>query len=255
MSIRVESVTVRFGGVVAVNKVSLELEPGRIVAVVGPNGSGKSTLFNSISGLVSLAEGSVTIDGHEARDLTPSRRVELGLARTFQTPRFDPRESVELAVLCGFYPRAKAGLLSTMLRLPAAQRQEDELLLGCHRILRDLNLFELRRTPLGELSMGQVRLVEVARAIANKPKYLLLDEPAAGLSRLEQQILADEVRRLARAGLGILLVEHNFGLVRELSEHVVVLDRGRMMLQGLPREIEKDQHFASLYLGSAGRVH
>ena len=255
MSIRVEDVSVHFGGVIAVSHVSLDVEPGRIVSVVGPNGSGKSTLFNSISGLVPLATGSVSIDGRDARGLAPSHRVALGIARTFQTPRFHASETVEYAVLCGFYPHAKADLVSTMLRLPASRREEKRLMKSCHGILKDLNLFDLRHAPLGELSMGQVRLVEVARAIANEPKYILLDEPAAGLSRPEQQVLADEVRRLARSGLGVLLVEHNFNLVRELSEHVLVLDRGRMMLQGLPREIESNQDFVSLYLGSTGKAH
>jgi branched-chain amino acid transport system ATP-binding protein len=254
VSIKVRDVTVRFGGVIALSKVSLTLEPGTIVSVVGPNGSGKSTLFNSVSGLVRLAEGAITIGGHDIRDYAPYRRVTLGLARTFQTPRFDPRESVERAVLCGFYPQAQAGLLSTMLRLPVSDREEEKLLASCHRILRDLNLFDLRDTVLGELSMGQVRLVEVARAIANEPKYLLLDEPAAGLSRHEQQILAEEVKRLARAGVGVLLVEHNFHLVRELAGHVVVLDRGKMLLEGLPREIEVNPEFVSLYLGNAAKA-
>jgi ABC-type branched-subunit amino acid transport system ATPase component len=246
--------TVRFGGITAVDHVSLELDRGRIISVVGPNGSGKTTLFNSISGLVDLAEGSVRIEGHEVRNMAPSSRVALGLARTFQTPRFDPNENVEHAVLCGFYPTTRAGFLSSMIRLPACRREEHKLLESCHHILHDLNLFELRRSPLSELSMGQVRLVEVARAIANEPKYLLLDEPAAGLSHQEQQILAEEVRRLARSGIGVLLVEHNFNLVRELSEHVLVLDRGQVMLEGLPRDIEANQEFISLYLGNAGRA-
>lgn len=254
MSIRADNVSVRFGGVVAVDKVSLEVQPGHVMAVVGPNGSGKSTLFNSISGLVNLAQGSISIEGRDVRDLSPSSRVSLGLARTFQTPRFDPAENVERAVLCGFYPQAQAGLLSTMLRLSGSRREERSLLQSCHAILSDLNLFELRHASLGELSMGQVRLVEVARAIANKPRYLLLDEPAAGLSQTEQEMLASEVRRLARSGLGVLLVEHNFNLVRELSERVLVLDRGKMVLEGLPREIEADQRFISLYLGSMGRA-
>lgn len=253
MSIRLQNVTVCFGGITAVDSVSLELESGRILSVVGPNGSGKTTLFNSISGLVGLAEGSVRIQGREARNLAPSERVALGLARTFQTPRFDPSETVEHAVLCGFYTTAKAGLLSSMLRLPAAQREERALMAGCHRILSELNLLELHRVPLSELSMGQVRLVEVARAIASSPKYLLLDEPAAGLSHAEQQVLAGEVRQLARAGIGVLLVEHNFNLVRELSEHVLVLDRGRVMLEGAPREVEANEQFVSLYLGNKGR--
>jgi branched-chain amino acid transport system ATP-binding protein len=253
MSISIQNVSVRFGGVVAVNRVSLEVMPGRITSVVGPNGSGKSTLFNSISGLVNLAEGSVSIDGKPMATASAADRVAFGIARTFQTPRFDPKENVEHAVLCGFYPRARAGLLATMLRLPSAAREEQGLIEGCHRILRDLNLFDLRSVPLGELSMGQVRLVEVARAIANEPKYLLLDEPAAGLSRAEQGVLANEIRRLAGNGLGVLLVEHNFSLVRELSEHVLVLDRGKPMLEGLPRDIEANPEFVSLYLGSAAK--
>lgn len=187
MSIQIRDVTVQFGGVIAVSNVSLTLNQGAIISVVGPNGSGKSTLFNSVSGLVRLAKGDIIIGGHDVRNYAPYQRVTLGLARTFQTPRFDPRESVEHAILCGFYPQAHAGLLSTMFRLPASAHEEDELLDRCRHILRDLNLFDLRDTTLGELSMGQVRLVEVARAIANEPKYLLLDEPAAGLSRHEQQ--------------------------------------------------------------------
>jgi branched-chain amino acid transport system ATP-binding protein len=253
MSISIQNVSVRFGGVVAVNGVSLEVQPGRITSVVGPNGSGKSTLFNAISGLVTLAEGSVSLDGTAVAAATAADRVVLGIARTFQTPRFDPKENVEQAVLCGFYPRAKAGLVATMLRLPSAAREERTLMEGCHRILQDLNLFELRNIPLGELSMGQVRLVEVARAIANEPKYLLLDEPAAGLSRAEQRVLSDEIRRLAGRGLGVLLVEHNFNLVRELSEHVLVLDRGKPILEGLPRDIEANPEFVSLYLGSTAK--
>lgn len=254
MSISVQGVSVRFGGVVAVNKVSLEVETGRVTSVVGPNGSGKSTLFNSISGLVNLAEGSVFLDGKPMAGLSSAERVAGGIARTFQTPRFDPKESVEHAVLCGFYPRAKAGLLATMLRLPSAIREEHELMQGCERILRDLNLLDLRHVPLGELSMGQVRLVEVARAIANEPRYLLLDEPAAGLSRAEQRVLAGEIRRLVERGLGVLLVEHNFNLVRDLSQHVLVLDRGKPILEGLPQDIEANPDFASLYLGSAAKT-
>jgi ABC-type branched-subunit amino acid transport system ATPase component len=254
MSISIQNVTVRFGGVVALNQVSLEVHTGKITSVVGPNGSGKSTLFNAISGLVDLAEGSVAIDGTPLADASAADRVALGVARTFQTPRFDPSENVEHAVLCGFYPRAKAGLFATMFGLPASAREEASLLEGCHRILHDLNLFELRHAPLGELSMGQVRLVEVARAIANDPRYLLLDEPAAGLSSAEQRVLAGEIRRLADRGLGVLLVEHNFNLIRELSEHVLVLDRGKPTLEGLPRDIETNPEFVSLYLGSTGKT-
>jgi ABC-type branched-subunit amino acid transport system ATPase component len=254
MTIEARNVSVRFLGVVALSGVSLTLEPGTIQAVVGPNGSGKSTLFNAISGMVRLAEGTVVIDGRDVREMPAHERIRLGLARTFQTPRFDSRETVEHAVLCGFYPVARAGLASAMFRLPRAAHEERELLEGCHDILRDLRLFDLREAPLGELSMGQIRMVEVARAIANKPKYLLLDEPAAGLTRREQNVLAEEIRRLARAGVGVLLVEHNFGLVRDLSDRVLVLERGRPVLSGTPRDIEANEEFANLYLGSSAQA-
>lgn len=252
--IEVRDVTVRFQGVTALSNVSLNLEPGRILSVIGPNGSGKSTLFNSVSGLVPLADGSVTIAGQDVRALPPHDRVKIGLARTFQTPRFDGRKSVEFAVLCGFYPLYRSSALGAILRTPQAGHEEQSLLSDCHAILHDLKLFDLRHTPLAELSMGQVRMVEVARAVASKPKYLLLDEPAAGLTRHEQQVLADEVRRLKNSGVAVLLVEHNFSLVRDLSEHVVVLDRGKVVLEGPPETVKANPQFVDLYLGNAGRV-
>lgn len=255
MTIELRDITVRFGGVTAVNSVSLDLAPGRIVSVVGPNGSGKSTLFNAVSGLVPLAGGTVSIDGLAASDLSPSTRVSMGVARTFQTPRFDPGDDVTEAVLCGFYPRVRVGWLSSMLGLPSAQREETGLREACQKLLVDLGLHGVRDKRLGELSMGQVRLVDVARAVANEPKYLLLDEPAAGLSRDEQRALVAEVRRLAARGIGVLLVEHNFKLIRELADHAVVLDRGNMFLSGKPHEIEKDRAFIELYLGSTAAMH
>src|SRR5579875_1269100 len=148
MSINVHNVSVKFSGVVALSGVSLTLSGGEIVAVVGPNGSGKSTLFNSISGMVPLAGGQITLEGRDLRSVPPHGRVRLGIARTFQTPRFDMRESVEHAVLCGFYPVARTGIIGAMLRLPQAAREERELLASCHDILRDLRLFELRNVAL-----------------------------------------------------------------------------------------------------------
>ncbi|MCC6247803.1 MAG: ATP-binding cassette domain-containing protein [Rubrivivax sp.] len=251
MSIEVDRVTVRFGGVVALQDVSLTLERGRIVTVIGPNGSGKSTLFNSITGLVKVAGGAVRIDGADVRDTPPHRRIARGLARSFQTPRFDPRVSVEDAVLCGFFPVARGGFVGSLLRMPQVSREEHEFARDCERILADFGLDAVRHAALGELPMGQVRLVEVARAIAHRPSYLLLDEPAAGLTRSEQTLLADEIRRVAAVGVGVLLVEHNFALVRELSHHAVVLDRGCVLASGDVNELMNDPAFVAAYLGSS----
>ena len=253
MSIQVSDITVRFGGVTALKDASLTLEKGRILSIVGPNGSGKSTMFNAITGMVKPSSGTVTVDGERIDSLPAYRRIALGLARTFQTPRFDPKVTVEEAVMCGFYPVHNAGLLGSMLRTSFASSEERRFRQRCQEILADLRLSEFHDLQMSELPMGRVRLVEVARAVANEPSYILLDEPAAGLARDEQRMLAFEVRRLAERGVGVLLVEHNFNLIRELAEHVVVLKEGAVLLEGKPAEIAKDQAFVDLYLGRAGK--
>ena len=255
MAIEVANVSVRFGGVIALNGVSARIEPGRIVTVIGPNGSGKSTLFNTITGMVVPASGGVSIDGWNLEGVATHRRIAAGVARTFQTPRFDPAVNVEEAVLCGFYPQSRATLFATLLRSASVARTEQSFRERGEKVLADFRLSSLKHMALGELPMGQVRLVEVARAIANEPKYLLLDEPAAGLSKEEQRLLGDEIRRVAKSGVGILLVEHNFALVRALSDHVMVLDRGSLLLEGRPEELLRSQAFVDAYLGTSHANH
>ena len=251
MSIQVDNVTVRFGGVTALSGISMSLTEGQIVTVIGPNGSGKSTLFNAITGLVPIAEGVVRIGGTDMVHTPAYLRIARGLARSFQTPRFDPRVSVQDAVLCGFYPVSRAGIFGSMLRSPRVSREERAFLDDCKRILEDFRLSNLSHKTMGELPMGQVRLVEVARAIANQPRYLLLDEPAAGLTKVEQGILIAEIRRLAGTGVGILLVEHNFAMVRELGDEALVLDCGEMLLRGKPADLMHDPAFIDAYLGTS----
>lgn len=248
--ITVSEITVRFGGVTALNKVSLDLAPGEIVGVIGANGSGKSTLFNTVSGLVRPVSGSIRIDGVDVVGSMPERLVRQGLARTFQTPRVDPRLTVRSAILCGFYTKAQQSLLGAMLRLPGQRREERAMNEACLGIMEKLGLVEVSDVPLGELPMGQVRLVDVARAIASEPRYLLLDEPAAGLSLHEQRRLATAIRLLASDGVGVLLVEHNFALVGELCQRVTVLERGNTLLKGSVAAIRNDPEFLRSYLGS-----
>jgi branched-chain amino acid transport system ATP-binding protein len=253
MSIDASQVEVRFGGVVALQDVSVRLEPGTVLAVIGPNGSGKTTLFNSITGLVRLDRGAVRVDGVDLNGMPPHRRIRLGIGRTFQTPRFDPTTTVMDAVLCGFYPVKRSGVASVLLGLPAANREERDLQARCCGILDDLGLLNFAETPMSKLPMGHVRLVEVARAIANLPKYLLLDEPAAGLTIAEQTRLGTEIRRLAAAGVGVLLVEHNFGLVQSVADDVLVLDRGRELCRGTSASVAQRSEFVEIYLGTSGQ--
>lgn len=248
--IAVSSLTVRFGGITALGDVSLAVQPGDIVGVIGPNGSGKSTLFNAVSGLVRPTSGTIRIDGADAIAVPPEKLVRQGLARTFQTPRVDPALPVEAAILCGFQTKAQQSLLGAMLHLPRQRREEARMRASCRAIMERLGLLDVADVPLGELPMGQVRLVDVARAMASEPRYLLLDEPAAGLSLPEQRRLAAAIRRLAAEGVGILLVEHNFGLVGELCRHVTVLDRGKILLEGPVAMVRSDPAFLRSYLGS-----
>jgi ABC-type branched-subunit amino acid transport system ATPase component len=254
MTLEAIDIEVRFQGVVALQNVSLSVQPGLVTAVIGPNGSGKSTLFNSITGFVGLHDGRVTLDGMDLKGLPPHRRIARGIGRTFQTPRFDPATRVLDAVICGYFPVRRGSLAATLLGLPSSLRQEARLREQGHLLLDDLGLAAFAEHQLAELPMGHLRLVEVARAVANKPKYILLDEPAAGLSRAEQDRLSEALRRLAAGGVGVLLVEHNFGLVRRLADEVLVLDRGRELCRGPGASIDRDQRVIDIYLGASGMV-
>jgi branched-chain amino acid transport system ATP-binding protein len=254
MTIEANGIEIRFGGVVALQGVSITVTPGIVTAVIGPNGSGKSTLFNSITGLVSLHAGTVTLDGVDLKGMPPHRRISLGIGRTFQTPRFDPATLVIDAVLCGYYPVRQSSIASILLGLGPAVREEIAFRAQAEGILADLGLAAFRDHRLSELPMGHLRLVEVARAVANKPKYILLDEPAAGLTVAEQNKLASEIRRLVASGVGVLLVEHNFGMIRSLADDVLVLDRGRELCRGRGESIETDPRVIEVYLGASAKV-
>jgi ABC-type branched-subunit amino acid transport system ATPase component len=254
MSIEARGVGVRFGGVVALDNVSITVEPGLVTAVIGPNGSGKSTLFNSITGLVPLSSGSVLIDGKDLAAHPPHRRIAMGIGRTFQTPRFDPASKVLDAVMCGFFPTRQTSVVSAILGLPSALREEHRFREGALSILSDLGLASYANYQLSELSMGHLRLIEVARAVANNPKYILLDEPAAGLTGAEQQKLGTEIKRLAASGVGVMLVEHNFGLIRSLADHILMLHRGEELCRGKAHDIESDARVVEVYLGSSGKA-
>lgn len=250
MSIDVAKVDVRFGGVTALQDVGLTLQRGEVLAVIGPNGSGKSTLFNAITGFVDIASGSVAVDGKDMAGIPAASRIASGISRTFQTPRINPAATVEDSVLCGFHPHARISFWEGLLRPPAMSRTEAELRRRRTRVLEQLDLLGFAEQQMGELPMGIVRMVDIARAMAAEPNYLLLDEPAAGLSKTEQNVLIQQVRQLAKQWVGVLLVEHNFGLVRRLADRVIVLDRGKVLLRGTADEVSKRPEFVTAYLGT-----
>ena len=252
--IHISNLEVRFGGICALRDVELRLRPGDILGLIGPNGSGKTTLFNAITGFVPITAGSVTLDGVDLGSMQPYKRAHFGVSRTFQTPRIDPDLTVEDAVMCGFYPSELPGMFASLLGLQHVTGSEANLRRKCMDLLSRLGLSEVSKSCLGALPLGQMRLVDVARSMASGSRYLLLDEPAAGLAKSEQRRLVDTIRSLAADGVGILLVEHNFAMISELCERVTILNRGEILLHGPLQELRNRPEFIEAYLGSSGKA-
>ena len=250
-ALEVRGVTVRFGGVVALNVVDLLVPAGGVVAVIGPNGSGKSTLFNTITGLTPAAGGSIRFGGVELLGLAPHRILELGIARTFQNIRLFPTLSVLENVLVGEHARLRTGALSAVLRPPATRREEADALDRAREVLA---IFGNRLLPrvaqaVGGLSYANRRRVEIARALASRPKLLLLDEPTAGMNPAETLELAEQIGSLRRLGLTILIIEHKLDVVTQLADTVVVLDGGTKLTEGRPDEVRQNEAVLTAYLG------
>jgi ABC-type branched-subunit amino acid transport system ATPase component/ABC-type branched-subunit amino acid transport system permease subunit len=239
----------QFGGVIAVNDVSFDVQAGEIVALIGPNGAGKSTTFNLITGVLPATGGAISALGRPIQRATPQEIVKLGISRTFQHVKLVPDMTVLENVAIGAHLRGKAGALSSMFRLDRAD--EARLLAEAARQIARVGLAEQIDQPAGSLSLGQQRIVEIARALCVDPMLLLLDEPAAGLRHLEKQRLAALLRQLRDGGMSVLLVEHDMGFVMDLADRIVVLDFGTKIAEGTPAAIKSNPDVIKAYLGVA----
>jgi branched-chain amino acid transport system ATP-binding protein len=253
--LRVQGVTVRFAGIKALDNVSFTVAPGAIHAVIGPNGAGKSTCFNVLSGVYRATEGSVHFGDVELTSLRPHRIANLGVARSFQNIALSAVQSVEENLMLGRHHLTGTGFLTGGLQLPNARREDRRHRARAREIAEFLDLTDKLDTPVGVLSYGDQKRVEVARALCTEPRLLLLDEPVAGMN-------AEETRRMAaliveiRAALQItvVLVEHDMGLVMGIADRVTVLDFGRLIADGSPAEIQADTEVIRAYLGESGEV-
>lgn len=254
--LEVRGVTVRFGGLVALNAIDLTVPEGGVLAVIGPNGSGKSTLFNVITGLTPAQSGSIRFDGQELIGLKSHEILAHGVARTFQNIRLFTSLSVMDNVLIGLHSRMRAGPVQAVLRLPSTRAEEHE---ARDRVLEILSLFGNRLLPridqpVSSLSYANRRRVEIARALASGPRLLMLDEPTAGMNPAETLELAEQLKTLHTLGLTILVIEHKLDVVTRLADSVVVLDHGEKLAEGLPDEIRRNEAVLEAYLGRDSTV-
>ncbi len=253
--LEIEGLSVRFGGIIALRSVSLNVPAHKIVAVIGPNGSGKSTLFNAVTGLV-RAQGKVRFAGEEILGMRPHRVLQCGIARTFQNLRLFPNLTVLENVLVGMHSRLRTGVVGAMLRPPLTVREERQARGQAFEIL---SVFGNRLVPrlnhvVSSLSYANRRRAEIARAIASQPKLLLLDEPTAGMNPAETLELADQIKSLNRLGLTIVLIEHKLDVVVSLADNVVVLDHGEVIASGPPDVVRHDEEVIRAYLGRSAKV-
>lgn len=249
--LEVNNLGISFGGLKAVDDVTFKLKKGELLGLIGPNGAGKTTLFNMLSGVYTPTNGQIILDGQKVNGLSPDKLSKLGVARTFQNIRLFDNLTVLDNVKLAMNQYMEYGVLSGIFRFPSYWQEENETTERAKQILELLSLEKYFRAFAGSLPYGAQRKLEIARAMATRPKVLLLDEPAAGMNESETQDLMNSIRIIREnTGVSILLIEHDMNLVLGISERLIVLNYGEILAEGNPREVISNKEVVKAYLGS-----
>jgi branched-chain amino acid transport system ATP-binding protein len=247
--LEVRGITQRFGGITALEDISFRVEKGTITGVIGPNGAGKTTLFNIATGIYSQTCGQIFLDGTDISQVPAEHLARKGLVRTFQNIELFGSMSVLENVMLGLHTRSGSGILSCMSKMPWHIREERRIRTRAMEWLAFCGITDLADQVAGSLSFGKGRMLEIARAMAVEPRIMLMDEPAAGLNNRETNELAVLIRKIRDTGVTVVLVEHDMELVMDICDQIVVLNLGKLLAEGTPREIQENSAVIAAYLG------
>jgi branched-chain amino acid transport system ATP-binding protein len=250
--LKATDIGISFGGVKAVDGVSFAVEPGQILSIIGPNGAGKTTLFNIVSGVYAASRGTIRLADEDVTGWAPHKLAARGLSRTFQNLQIFQHMTACENVMVGRHLREKCNLLSALFRTPSVTRQNRETRAAALDLLGYVGLKDVADIPAGSLPYGACKRLEIARALAAEPRVLLLDEPAAGCNAVETEEIDHLIRQVADRGVAVVLVEHDMKLVMKISDRILVLERGRPLAEGTPREVRDDPRVLEAYLGQHG---
>lgn len=249
-AVQVNKVSMHFGGVKALDDVSWTLTPGRVQAIIGPNGAGKTTFLNVIAGVYESTAGEIMVGGEIVTGLKPHQLAQRGVARTFQTPQIFQSMSVTENVLVGAHLFSDQRLLSSVLQNSAYREHDESLRSFARELLDSVGLGHRLEAMASQLSYGELKRLELARALAQRPKVLLLDEPAAGLNASEKKELGDMIRQLPSRGVTPAIIEHDMNLIMSISDTIHVFDHGKVLANGAPDEIQNNPQVIEAYLGA-----